>query len=100
MRLSSLLVLTGALVLAACHRAPPEEPAEANNSAQAAPNAATPPPVAAAPANNAVERPAPPLNFTDDAQMRDDADASGLTARLPRTENDGEKAASNAATPH
>jgi hypothetical protein len=97
MRLFPLLILTGALALAGC-RGQPSEPVELNNSANAAINAAAPHPAAAAPTNNAVEHAAPPLDFTDEEQMRDDADATGLTARLPR-EGNGAAPAANAAAP-
>jgi hypothetical protein len=40
---------------------------------------------------------APPPAFTDTEQMRDDADATGLTSRLPRDEAPG--AAANEAQP-
>lgn len=98
MRLLPLMVLAGTLVLAGCGRQQPEAPAELNNSAETPVNAAVPPPIAAAPVGNVAERAAPPLEFTDDAQMRDDADATGLTARLPR-EGDGATATPNATAP-
>ncbi len=102
-RAATILVITAALGLSACGKKEesvreviedniitevPVEDAAPMNSVDAAP-----PPVAPTNAANA----APPPAFTDTEQMRDDADATGLTSRLPRDEVPG--AAANEAQP-
>ena len=91
MRLSPFIALIGALALAGCGD---PEPEALNNSANAS-NAANAvvPPVTTAPANNAVEQAPPSLTFDDEAQMLDDADATGLTTRLRRNGDDTANAA-------
>ena len=84
MRLIACMTLAGALALAGCGRREPEEAPETNSVVEEPANIATPPPPSP-PAENAAENktaPAPPPKFSDDEQMRDDADATGLTARL------------------
>jgi hypothetical protein len=86
----------GLLVLAACSRSEPEQPPEADNMAEAtpvedvtpiAPPSAEPAPVANAVDANAVAIAPPPEAPTEpDAQMLEDADATGMTARVSRDE--------------
>lgn len=86
MKKTALFALATALTLSACDRGPEQKPLEDNvieveNATENA-NVAVAPPVANA--TNVVAAPvAPAPGFTDDAQMRDDADATGMTARLP-----------------
>lgn len=86
MRIGTILILGGALALAACDRSEPEAPPVENNVVEAP---VAPEPVnnivEAAPVNviNAEEPAAPPPDFSDQEQMLDDADATGLTSRLP-----------------
>lgn len=86
-----LLPLASALLLAACGRNAPEEaPAEAEVSPVAV-EAAPPveeeaPPAPVAPVTNSAnvaEAPAPLPEISEEQQMLDDAEASGMTARLP-----------------
>ncbi|MCJ8158920.1 hypothetical protein [Sphingomonas sp. LaA6.9] len=101
----ALLSLAGALALAGCGRSEPE-PDEGNfdNAAIEAPapdiempaeNLATPPENV----TNAVPPAAPPPEFTEDEQMLDDADATGLTARLPQNETESPSPTENEARP-
>lgn len=105
-----LALAAAALALAGCHHEPDAPPADTENSAFEAPaNAPEPtpeptrtisdeppamPPPAAASANlsTPVEpelRETPP---SPDAQMLDDADATGMTSRRTRSESDGNQA--------
>lgn len=98
MRIVLVLTLAGALALGACKRSAPEEMPAANNivepPVEAAPvNAVTPPP---APVTDTV---APPPRVSEQEQMRDDADATGLTARLPDAGNGAAGAAVTAVRP-
>lgn len=75
-----------ALALAACSNDKPAETEEVNNTVEEVPmdevpveNLALPPENLA----NAAEPAAPPPSFSQDEQMLDDADATGLTSRLP-----------------
>ena len=91
MRIAALASL---LVLAACGHKPPEEAVldEGNLTNEMVDNSA-----AEEAANYAVVTPenmtntppavAPPPTISEQAQMRDDADATGLTARLPQDES-------------
>ncbi|UVO54228.1 hypothetical protein [Sphingomonas sp. SUN039] len=89
MRKTALLILATAFALAACNRGPEQQPLEDNvvdavNATENANVAVAPPPVNAANATNATTaKAAPAPGFTDDQQMHDDADATGMTARLP-----------------
>lgn len=93
MRKTTMAALAaGVLLLGACSRSEPEQPAESDNAAEAVP-AETPLPTAvpseapteAAPAANDTAL-APPAEqpVAPDAQMLDDADATGMTARVDR----------------
>ena len=86
------LMLVAALALTACKREAPLEDVDANNIVEM--------PADETPLNQAIAEPAPPPanvveptpdapppKVAEDAQMRDDADATGLTSRLP--EEDG-----------
>ncbi|MBY8821646.1 hypothetical protein [Sphingomonas colocasiae] len=90
MRIVLLLTAAAAtLSLAACGSKEPEAPALENNVVEMpedlTPVNETPP---AENLTNEVTPAAPPPAFTDDEQMRDDADATGLTARLPRSDTE------------
>ena len=93
-RPAAILMLSAALGLSACNRTPdrPSELVDDNmttevpiddaaplNSADAAPPATEP--------LNVTNTAAPLPAFTDSQQMRDDADATGLTSRLPSEES-------------
>lgn len=84
MRIAALLPVVAALALAACNDRPPEAPPQDNSATVELP----PPPVENAvevpPPVNAtnVATPAKPPQFSDDAQMHDDADAAGMTAKV------------------
>lgn len=95
MRKTALLAFGALLALAACQRGPEAEPLpEDLNSVEVgevavADNAMN----VAVPANaaNVVEPPAaPPPAFSDSEQMRDDAEATGMTARLPDEDAPGQ----------
>ena len=86
MRKTAFAMLATALTLAACDRGPEQKPLDDNvaevenfseeaNIVEAAPPANT--------ANTVVEKAAPAPGFSESEQMRDDADATGMTARLP-----------------
>jgi predicted small lipoprotein YifL len=85
MRKAAILTLATALALAACSSKPPETLPEDNvvevDNATENANVAIAPPVENA--TNVAEKAAPAPGFTDAQQMQDDADASGMTARLP-----------------
>lgn len=82
-----ILASAGLLALAACSGGHKEEEPLTENGTEET-NVVAPdtnliaPPVAVENATN-VATPAPPPAFSDEQQMRDDADASGLTSRLP-----------------
>lgn len=83
-----ILASAGLLALSACSGGHKDEEILTENGTEetnvAAPdmNLVAPPPVVVENATN-VATPAPPPAFSDEQQMRDDADASGLTSRLP-----------------
>jgi hypothetical protein len=92
-----VFALMAAIGLSACHKTPeqPSEVMEDNLTVEvpiedaAAPNVVDP----AAGENvalNVTNSAAAPPEFTDTEQMRDDADATGLTARLPTDESANE----------
>jgi len=85
MRKAAVLVLSSAMALAACNRGTEEKLPEDNvvevDNAAAAANVTTILP--AANTTNATAKPAPAPRLTDQQQMHDDADASGMTSRLP-----------------
>jgi hypothetical protein len=90
MRTTLIASLAGIALLSACHRGPDEEGSTLNNSINMSTNSevmnevAPPPP--AVNATNAA-KPAAPPKISEDQQMLDDADATGMTARLPNDEN-------------
>jgi len=93
MRIASLLTLAAAtLALAGCDSRAPEDVPVDNESLEAPVNV----PIEAPAVNEAVPTtndtvelppPAPPPAFSDEQQIQDDADATGLTARLPDGED-------------
>ncbi len=101
----ALLTLAGALALSGCGRSEPEEQPIDNEAIEtSAPEAAAPiENLAMPPANvaNAAEPApaAPPPEFSDQEQMLDDADATGLTARLPQGEGEAPGSTENQARP-
>ncbi|CCW19737.1 hypothetical protein EBBID32_41070 [Sphingobium indicum BiD32] len=86
MRKIALFALAGALALSACGKKE-EEPTATNNLVEPPveniiieePDAVLPPP-----SNNAVATPAAPPSISEQQQIQDDADATGMTARLPQ----------------
>jgi hypothetical protein len=97
MRKVGFLTLATALTLAACNNAAPEKlpddnMSEIGNLSENTDVAITPPPAAnVAEPSNATAKAAPAPGFTEEQQMKDDADATGMTARLP-DETPGQKA--------
>ena len=94
--------LMACAVLAGCSRSAPDEPpAETNQVVTEAPSPAPAPRVVSkpAPAKPAIAPPSPVADEADpqaaEAQMRDDADATGMTARVTRDD-----AATNEVTQH
>ena len=86
MIMKRLLIATVVLVaLSACQRSAPENALPANTTVEIPVEAPPVDATAAAVPTNAtnVVAAAPPPAFDDSEQMRDDADATGLTARLP-----------------
>lgn len=88
------------LTLAACDKHKPEEP-EFENDVTESPEAPAPAPMDAPdvePEQNVTnaakpaEAPAPPPKVSEEQQMQEDADATGLTTRLP-AEGEGSSAA-------
>lgn len=91
MRAALLLAFAGTLALAGCDRSVPEDEAPVNDSIELPVETPTPVEVIneVAPAENATAElppPAPPPTFSEEQQMHDDADATGLTSRLPDSE--------------
>lgn len=86
-------------VLAGCSKSEPEQPPMVENATVEdvtpgptdSPEAVEPPAPAPAPANVAVAPP-PAEKIAPDAQMIDDADATGMTARATRDAQDGDAA--------
>lgn len=88
LRFAACLTLAAVLALSACNRHRPEEQPETNNVVAEPENITNSAPPA--PIENVVENkaePAPPPKVTEDQQVQDDADATGLTARLPDGED-------------
>ena len=96
-KMLSTLTLAGLVLLAACDRKPPEEEPALNNMADnMADNEAAPAPENnMANAANVAEAPKipPPPSVSEEQQMKDDADATGLTSRLPDENGPENKAA-------
>ncbi len=91
MRKIVLLTLTAsALALSACGSKEPEAVEIENSENIEMPEDLTPANETPAPENvtNEVAPAAPPPAFSDDEQIRDDADATGLTSRLQRNETE------------
>jgi predicted small lipoprotein YifL len=85
MRKAAILTLAAAVALAACSSKPPEtlpedNVAEVDNVTENANVAVAP---LAENVTNVAEKAAPAPSLTDEQQMRDDADATGMTSRLP-----------------
>ncbi|HUD92061.1 hypothetical protein [Sphingobium sp.] len=87
MRKFALIALAGALALSACGKKEDEAPAATNNLVEPPvenviveePEAPLP-----EPQNNAVATPAaPPPTVSEQQQIQDDAEATGMTSRLP-----------------
>lgn len=93
-RMTTMLAAAGLLALAGCSRSEPEQPAPEENVVEAMPTESATPeavpsaaPTATAPtpiANTADVPPDAPV--APDAQMIDDADATGMTTRVRRDE--------------
>ncbi|MCP1469396.1 type IV secretory pathway VirB10-like protein [Sphingobium sp. OAS761] len=102
MRKIALIALSGALALSACGKSPEEDAHAVNNMVEPPvenvivqePDALPPP----EPANNAVATPvAPPPSVSEQQQILDDAEASGMTSRLPAGD-EGSRPAGEAST--
>jgi hypothetical protein len=83
-------VFVGLLALSACGKKPEEAPVENNEVIEEPANviAPAPPPEAPVETNSAApvtNRVAPP-EITEEQQMQDDAEATGMTSRLPDDE--------------
>jgi hypothetical protein len=90
-----LIVSVAALALAACHREGPSDENSVNIVADNAyenvmPDESTAPLDNAMNAANVAEAPAPPPVTSDQAQMQDDADATGMTSRTDRDASAGD----------
>jgi hypothetical protein len=89
MRKLGFLTIATALMLAACNGAgseklPDDNMSEIGNLSENTDIAITPPPVTnVTEPSNATAEAAPAPGFTEEQQMKDDADATGMTARLP-----------------
>ena len=85
MRKLGFLTLATALMLAACsEKLPDDNMSEIGNLSENTDIAITPPPVTnVTEPSNATAEAAPAPGFTEEQQMKDDADATGMTARLP-----------------
>ncbi|MDO7834498.1 hypothetical protein Q4610_05510 [Sphingobium sp. HBC34] len=87
MRKIALVALAGALALAACGKKEEDAPAATNNLVEPpVENVIVDEPDAPLPEvqNNAVATPpAPPPSISEQQQIQDDAEATGMTARLP-----------------
>ncbi|ETI59028.1 hypothetical protein C100_21935 [Sphingobium sp. C100] len=96
MRQYALIALAGALVLSACGKKEEDAPAATNNLVEPPveniiveePEAPMPEP------QNAVEPTpvAPPPSVSEQQQILDDAEASGMTVRLPRGDEESQPA--------
>ncbi len=97
MRKAGFSTLAAALALAACNSSAPEKlpddnMSEIGNLSDNVDVAVPPAPVEnAANATNETAKPAPAPGFTEEQQIKDDADATGMTSRLP-DEEPGQKA--------
>jgi len=89
-KIAILTLAASALALSACGSKEPEAVEIENTENIEMPEDLTPTNETPAPENvtNEVAPAAPPPAFSDDEQIRDDADATGLTARLPRNESE------------
>ena len=104
MRVVALLALTGALALAACGRSEPEPQPVGNDVQINVEDVPVEKPIVnevEEPANTTVDLPppAPAPHISEDQQMHDDADATGLTSRLPDDQDMAPGAGSNSAAP-
>ncbi len=97
MRIAGLFTLATAVALAACNTSAPEKlpddnMSEIGNISDNVDVAITPPPVDnVSNSTNETAKAAPAPGFTEEQQIKDDADATGMTARLP-DEEPGQKA--------
>jgi hypothetical protein len=78
------LALAATLALAGCNSEPDAPPPDAANLSDEVPLDSIPPETLPTPANAApVENIAAPPEFSDEQQIQDDAEATGMTSRLP-----------------
>lgn len=86
-KIALIVALSGALALAACGKKEEEAPAATNNLVEPpVENIVVEEPEAPLPEvqNNAVATPAaPPPSISEQQQIQDDAEATGMTSRLP-----------------
>jgi hypothetical protein len=93
MKISTIALLAAAgLSLAACGHKEEEAAPDANLTNITVPedapvNVTTETPIAAPTQNSAAAAPAAPVELAPEAQTQDDADATGMTARISRDEN-------------
>lgn len=101
MRTFALLALAGALALSACGKKEEDAPMVNNLVEPPVENVIIEEPDAALPApeNNAAAAPAAPPSISEQQQIQDDAEATGMTARLPAGDDEDQPAdeASNSA---
>jgi PBP1b-binding outer membrane lipoprotein LpoB len=84
MTLKWTIALAATLMLAGCNSAPDAPPPNTANLSDEVPLDSIPPETLPTPANSApVENIAAPPEFSDEQQIQDDAEATGMTSRLP-----------------
>jgi hypothetical protein len=89
---TAIVLLAGSLLMAGCQKGPPaEDPATTENMdnievVEPETNISLPAPENMTNVTNAANAAAPPPKISEDVQTRDDADATGMTARLPEDE--------------
>lgn len=84
MTLKWTIALAATLMLAGCNSAPDAPPPNTANLSDEVPLDSIPPETMPTPANSApAENIAAPPEFSDEQQIQDDAEATGMTSRLP-----------------
>ncbi|MGF7169279.1 PBP1b-binding outer membrane lipoprotein LpoB [Sphingobium xanthum] len=84
MTLKWTIALAATFVLAGCNGEPDKQPVNDTNLSDEVPLNSIPPETMPTPANAApVENKVAPPEFSDEQQIQDDAEATGMTSRLP-----------------